>query len=264
MPCAEPDVKFGKLVEILGQYSKIAVAFSGGVDSTVTVHAAITALGRDKVVAFYALSVLNSATAIAGARSTFAGNFPNAAYKELAIDPLLWPEFVLNTEERCYLCKQRMYAVLSEAMVAAQCSVLVDGTNADDLLAKRPGLRAIREMQVRTPLAEVGLTKPEIRSIAHQAGLTNFALPSNSCLATRIQHGEPITEKALRVIEVAEKFLSDRGFSGCRVRPRDNFIIIEVSEKDIAAFVERGNRAAVQEYFQSLQRGPIMLNLTGR
>lgn len=260
-----PDVKFGKLVELFRQYEKIAVAFSGGIDSTLTLHAAITALGAEQVLAIYVLSTLNSATSIAGMRATFAGNFPAAAVlKEIEVTPLLWPEFVVNTEDRCYLCKKRMYSVLGEAMAAEGCSVLVDGTNLDDLLELRPGLKAIREMQVRTPLAEAGLTKQEIRLIAQKEGLANYALPSNSCLATRIQHGRPITEKSLRTIENAEYFLHERGFLGCRVRLRDAFFLIEVQEKDFAAFVEGSNRTAVNTYFQSLQAGPFMLNLTGR
>ena len=262
---ALPNVKFGKLVESFRQYEKIAVAFSGGIDSTLTLHAAITALGADQVLALYALSTLNSAASIAGTRATFAGNFPAVAVlREIEVNPLLWPEFVMNTDDRCYLCKKRMYSALGKAMAAEGCSVLVDGTNLDDLLEQRPGLKAIREMQVGTPLAEAGLTKQEIRLIARKEGLANYALPSNSCLATRIQHGSPIVEKSLRTIESAEHFLHERGFLGCRVRLRDAFFLIEVQEKDFAAFVEDGNRAAVNTYFQSLQAGPLMLSLTGR
>ena len=260
-----PEVKFGKLVESFRQYEKIAVAFSGGIDSTLTLHAAISALGAKRVVALYALSPLNSNASIVGARATFAGNFPAAAvFKEIEVNPLLWPEFVVNTEDRCYLCKKRMYSVLGKVMKVEGCSALVDGTNLDDLQEPRPGLKAIREMQIGTPLAEAGLTKREIRLIAQKEGLANYALPSNSCLATRIQHGRTITEKTLRTIESAEHFLHERGFLGCRVRLRDAFFLIEVQEKDVAAFVESSNRTAVNTYFQSLQEWPVMLNLTGR
>lgn len=261
---ALPDAKFGKLVEFFRKYEKVAVAFSGGIDSTLTLHAAITALGAEQVLALYALSTLNSAGSVAGARDTFTRNFPAAVLKEIEVAPLLWPEFVVNTEDRCYLCKKRMYSALGKAMAAEGCFVLVDGTNLDDLLEQRPGLKAIREMQVGTPLAEAGLTKREIRLIAQKEGLANYALPSNSCLATRIQHGRPIAEETLRTIENAEHFLHERGFLGCRVRLRDAFFLIEVQEKDLAAFVEGSNRTAVKTYFKSLQDWPVMLNLTGR
>ena len=260
-----PDEKFRNLIDHFRQYEKLAVAFSGGVDSTLTLHAAITALGVDRVMALYALSTLNSAAGIAGTRATFAENFPaSAGLREIAADPLLWPEFVVNTEDRCYLCKKRMYMLLGEAMAAEGFPVLADGTNADDLRELRPGLKAIRELQVRTPLAEVGLTKTEIRLIARSEGLSNFDLPSNSCLATRIEPGRPIAKETLRIIERAEKFLHERGFPGCRVRPRDAFFLVELQEKDFAAFTENGNREAVRAYFRRLGASSVMLNLAGR
>lgn len=265
MSHAVSEDSFGKLIDHFRQYNRIAVAFSGGVDSTLTLHAALIALGAEKVLPLYALSTLNSAASIAGARATFAGNFPApAVLREITVDPLHWPEFVENPKDRCYHCKKQMYRLLGKEMAAEGCSVLADGTNVDDLQEQRPGLQAIREMQVRTPLAEVGLTKPQIRLIARQEGLTNYDLPSNSCLATRIQHGMPVTEKALRTIETCERFLHERGFLGCRVRLGSDVLMIELLKKDIAAFVEDSNRSAVQDYFQSLRLGPVVLNLAGR
>lgn len=262
---SSPAAKLNKLHELLQQYEKIAVAFSGGVDSTLLLHAAIHALGRERVIALYALSTLNSAAAIAGTRATFAGNFPRGAVlREVEVFPLSWQDFVMNTRQRCYFCKKRMYAALQGVMAAEGCFVLADGTNVDDLCEERPGLQAIGEMQVKTPLVEVGLTKTEIRRAAEKIGLSNFDLPANSCLATRIQQGKPIAEKTLRTIEMAERFLHTRGFQGCRVRVGDTSLVVEVREKDFAAFVEGGNRAAVQSYFQSLQMGPVMLGLAGR
>lgn len=265
MAAALPGAKFTTVVESLRQYEKIAVAYSGGIDSTLTVHAAIAALGAERVLALYARSTLNSATAIAGARAVFAECFPAPAIlREIETQPLLWPEFVENPDNRCYLCKKRMYSVLSRVMAEEGCSVLVDGTNLDDLLAGRPGLQAIREMQVRTPLAQAGLTKQEIRFLSRKAGLANHSLPSNSCLATRIQPGRPISEDALRTIEDAEHFLHSRGFLGCRVKLFDSYFLIEVQEKDFAAFVAASNRTAVKMYFQSRKPGQVMLSLSGR
>lgn len=260
-----PETKLGKLVALLQQYEKIAVAFSGGVDSTLMLHAAISALGQERVVALYALSTLNSAETIAGTRAVFSRNFPKeAVLREIEVFPLRWQEFVLNTWERCYVCKKQMYTALLASMDAEGCIILADGTNVDDLQEERPGLKAIREMQVRTPLVDVGLTKKDIRKIAKSIGLSNFDLPSNSCLATRIQQDKPIDEKTLRIIESAENFLHERGFFGCRVRIGDTSLLIEVQEKDFAAFVESGNRAAVRSYFQALKIGPVMLSLAGR
>lgn len=260
-----PEIRFGKLVEMLQQYEKIAVAFSGGVDSTLMLHAAISALGQERVVALYALSTLNSAETIANTRAVFSRNFPKeAVLREIEVFPLRWQQFVLNTRERCYVCKKQMYTALLASMDCEGSIILMDGTNVDDLQEERPGLKAIREMQVRTPLVDVGLTKQDIRKIAKSIGLSNFDLPSNSCLATRIQQDKPIDEKTLRIIESAENFLHKRGFFGCRVRIGDTSFLIEVQEKDFAAFVEGGNRAAVRFYFQALKIGPVMLSLAGR
>lgn len=261
---ASADLRFARLVEFFLRYERVAVAYSGGVDSTLTLSAAVIALGGNGVLPLYAVSPLSSAAAVAGARSVFAENYPSAALREIPVDPLLWPGFVHNGEDRCYVCKKQLYTIFKEIMASEGYAVLVDGTNRDDLQEQRPGLKALRELQVVTPLADMGLTKHEVRLLAMQAGLSNWDLPSNSCLATRVEHGRPIVEQTLRTIEKAETFLCERGYLGCRVRPREGFVVIEVQEKDVASFAEDGNRRAVRAYFQGLMAGPIMLNLTGK
>ena len=259
------ESKYAKLSQSLRRYEKIAIAFSGGVDSTLMFYAALKTLGPDRVVALYALSSLNSAESAAGSRLVFARNFPKeAVLNEVEVAPLLWPEFVRNDKDRCYFCKRRMYIALQGVMTALGCSVLADGTNGDDRLAGRPGLRAVEELQIMTPLADVGLTKVEVRTLAERRGLSNHDLPSNSCLATRIGTNMPITERVLQIIALAEKYLHDRGYLGCRVRILHDSVIVEVQEKDIAAFMEQANRTAVQAYFHSLQLGPVGLSLNGR
>lgn len=259
------ESKYRKLNQSLRRFEKIAVAFSGGVDSTLMVFAALETLGPDRVVALYALSSLNSAESVAGSRLVFARNFPEEAVLcEVKVAPLLWPEFVRNDKDRCYSCKKRMYIALQKAMTALGCSVLADGTNGDDRLEGRPGLRAVAELQVITPLADAALTKVEVRTLAARRGLSNHDLPSNSCLATRICTNMPITERALQIIALAENYLHDRGYLGCRVRIRHDSVIVEVQEKDLADFMEQANRTAVQAYFHSLQLGPVELSLNGR
>jgi uncharacterized protein len=257
--------KFGLLTQALRQYERIAVAFSGGVDSTLMLYAALDALGPAKVIALYAVSPLNPAESVAASRTVFARNFPqNAVLREVEVTPLFWQEFVKNDKERCYYCKKRMYAAMQEAMTVMGCSVLADGTNGDDRQEGRPGLRALLELQIITPLADVGLTKKEVRLLAERFGLSNYNLPSNSCLATRIPENTPITAITLRVIAVAEEFLHDRGYLGCRVRVQPSSVIVEVRERDVAAFMEQANRVEVQTYFHSLQLGPVALSLKGR
>jgi len=257
--------KFDLLINSLRPYRKIAIAFSGGVDSTLLLHAAMTALGSKNVIALYARSTFSSAASIAGSYMVYARNFPHApAMREIEIAPLSWPEIIANDINRCYHCKKKMYTILQKAMEVAGYATLADGTNLDDQQEERPGLRAVGELQVITPLADVGLTKSEVRRLAEKFGLSNHDLPSNSCLATRIPHNTPITEKTLRVIESAEVFLHNHGFIGCRVRVQHLCTIIEVQEQDVIAFMEPANRTRVQLYFHDLQLAPVALSLKGR
>lgn len=261
----QSETKFDLLLQALRRCRKIAIAFSGGVDSTLLLHAAQFALGAENVMTLYARSTLNSKASVAGSRMVFERNFPHAAAMvEIEVLPLSWQEFVANDKDRCYYCKKRMYIALQKAMTGAGFATLADGTNSDDQKEGRPGLRAVGELQVVTPLADIGLTKPEVRMLAQKIGLSNFDLPSNSCLATRIPENIPIAEKTLRVVELAEEFLHSYRFLGCRVRVQRVSTIVEVQEKDIAAFMDPLIRAEVQSYFLDLQLAPVVLSLKGR
>ncbi len=257
--------KFVHLLTLLKHYNKLAIAFSGGVDSTLLLYAAQTALGPENVMAVHLTSTLQSKAVLIETRKTFVQNFPQLTkLHEISVDPLEWEDFITNDSERCYHCKKKMYTYFQNSMRDAGYSILADGTNCDDLLEMRPGLRAIRELQVVTPLADAGCTKLDVRQLAEKFFLSNFALPSNSCLATRIPHNTPITEKQLRLIEKAELFLHNIGFLGCRVKIYSSYTVIEVQEKDLAAFVDTNNRKRIQSYFDNLQLSPISLSLKGR
>lgn len=259
------EQKYTRLLSLLAGYDKIAVAYSGGIDSTLLLHSAQTALGAANVIALYAVSNLNSQISIEATRQTFKKHFPKELrIREVELFPLTWKEVVTNTDERCYFCKKRMYTALRSTMAIDNCYTLADGTNIDDLKERRPGLRAIRELHVLTPYIDAGLTKQEIRTIAKMQGLTNFDLPSNSCLATRIAVGKVIDQQTLDVIELAEQFLHSLGFHGCRVRPKNDVTVVEVQSSQLGEFIERSNRIEVQHYFQSLHLPPVALSLKGR
>jgi pyridinium-3,5-biscarboxylic acid mononucleotide sulfurtransferase len=262
LPC---EAKFEQLLQTIRRYRKIAIAFSGGVDSTFLLHAAVKSLGPENVVALHLCSSFNSAVSEAESRMVFTKNFPQTVVlREVRISPISWHEFIANDKDRCYYCKKRMYLALLEDLAAAGCMVLADGTNSDDLQDERPGLRAIHELQVFTPLADIGLTKIEIRRLAQNFGLSNYNMPSNSCLATRIPVNIPISQQLLRTIESAEHFLQTLGFSGCRVRPYPVCTIVEVRVNDFNAFIAPIIREQVQSHFLGLQLAPVVLSLKGR
>ena len=216
--------KYRQLCALLEKIEKVAVAYSGGVDSTLLLKAALDSHGPDKVVAAFGRSVLQKTESIDGALSR-AREFK---CKIIVVDilPLSWPDFTVNSSKRCYWCKREIYKALTEAVPSGY--QIVDGTNIDDLSQHRPGLRALQELSIRTPLAEVSLTKKEIRSLSRMFDLPTWDLPSESCLATRIPTGTVISENELEILngylpkqlteeELKEKIsniINDNGFSG--------------------------------------------------
>lgn len=259
------DEKVIRLQQVLSKNDRLAVAFSGGIDSTFLLHFAIETLGGENVSAYSCISAVNSAAGLANMREVFKNHFSgNSTLHEIEIYPLSWKEFVSNNDNRCYYCKKRMYATLLDEINKEKIYHLVDGTNIDDLKGNRPGLRAIRELNIQTPLVEAGLTKQEIRSIAKNIGLINHDLPSNSCLATRIKKDTAITPSFLDRIEKAEDYLKKIGFVGCRVKVDGDYAVIEIEKKDFATFAKDEVRIGVTHTFYHLGLTQVSLSLTGR
>jgi pyridinium-3,5-biscarboxylic acid mononucleotide sulfurtransferase len=253
------------LQRLLSSYPKMSIAFSGGVDSTFLLYAALQAKGTAQVVAFYLRSPLQAARSERNCQEVIEKNFPaTLLYRTLEMTALDWPEVATNDGRRCYYCKKRMFTAIREAMQTEGCLLMADGTNGDDILSPRPGLQAIEELSVTSPLADAQLTKTEIRLLAKNCGLTNHDLPSNSCLATRVATGLPLTRQRLAMIETAEEYLDSLGFLGCRVRFHATFIEIEVQEKDMAKFAKPDIRQQVQKHFSKILPLPAMLGLVGR
>ena len=193
---------------------RIAVAFSGGVDSSYLLYAAKTA-GCD-VRAYFLKSQFQPRFELDDAES-----ITNSLGVTLFVDDfdiLSEPEVISNPPDRCYYCKVKIFSRLWELARKDDYTVLCDGTNADDDESDRPGMRALRELGVLSPLRDCGLAKSDIRHLSKQAGLKTFDKPSYACLATRIPTGTLITAQQLVMIEEAEQALSDMGFSDFRVR----------------------------------------------
>ncbi len=255
---------YNDLLNILKRHKKIGVAFSGGVDSTLLLHAAQEAVGVANVIAVFCLSTLLSSRQKMNCRNVLSVNFPHdTRYIELELFPLKWREFTENSKLRCYYCKKKIFSSCINALVEHECFVLMDGSHVDDLEKDRPGLRAVQELGVETPLAKAGFTKIDIRSAARLSALVNHGLPSNSCLATRIQENCKIEEKLLRKIEAAENFIEKLGFIGCRVKPRDFSTVVELQVDDLKRF-DGPIRDKCKKFFYKIGFESKVLSLCGR
>lgn len=253
------------LEQQLLKYERIAVAFSGGIDSTFLLYFVVKTLGGENASAYSCISDVNSDKGVSTMRNVYNKHFAEKIFlREVPLYPLRWKEFVSNSDKRCYYCKKRMYSTLLEEVHKDSFYILADGTNVDDLKGGRPGLRAIRELQIHTPLVDAGLTKQEIRKVAKELGLINHDLASNSCLATRIKEGTMITLDGLKLVEKAEAYLHKLGFEGCRVKIDGANALIEVQRGDFERFAQDEIRSGVVHTFNHLGLKVVSLSLRGR
>lgn len=193
---------------------RVALAFSGGVDSAFLLWAAMDA-GAD-VTAYYVKSAFQPEFELRDARRL--AEELGAKMKVIEMDVLGCGEIVENPADRCYHCKKRIFTAIAEAAGRDGYEVLIDGTNASDDAADRPGIRALRELSVRSPLRECGIAKSEVRAMSREAGLFTWDKAAYACLATRIPVGEVITAEKLSRTERAEAYLESLGFHDFRVR----------------------------------------------
>lgn len=230
------EEKEKKLSVLLEKYMPLAVAFSGGVDSTYLLHEAVKA-GKEKVTALIMKTPsvpereLDEAVTFCKSRGI--------SFFVLPADPFSAAGFRENGRDRCYICKHFLFSALLEKAKEEGIPFVADGTNADDRKEFRPGLRALKELDIRSPLAEAGLTKKEIRELSEKEGLPTWNKPSFSCLATRFPYGEELTVEKLRRTEAAENLLADLGFTQRRVRVHGNLARIEVLPAEIPLLLER-------------------------
>lgn len=230
------EEKEKKLAVLLEKCMPLAVAFSGGVDSTYLLHEAVKA-GKEKVTALIMKTPsvpereLDEAVAFCKSRGI--------SFFVLPADPFSAAGFKENGRDRCYICKHFLFSALLEKAKEEGIPFVADGTNADDRKEFRPGLRALKELDIRSPLAEAGLTKKEIRELSEKEGLPTWNKPSFSCLATRFPYGEELTVEKLRRTEAAENLLAELGFTQRRVRIHGNLARIEVLPAEIPLLLER-------------------------
>ena len=217
--------KAHRLRRFFADHPRVALAFSGGVDSAYLFYAA--SRYACEVQAFYAATVFQPAFELADAKRLAA--FLDRPLTVIEPDIFACPEAVANGPRRCYYCKRTLFSALWEQARAAGFTVLLDGNNASDDAGDRPGMQAIRELQVRSPLRECGLTKADIRLLSREVGLFTWDKPSYSCLATRVAQGQPLTKDLLRRIEEGETALMELGFNDFRLRVRGEEALLQVT-----------------------------------
>ncbi len=217
------------LEQNLKNLGKIAIAFSSGVDSTYLLKTAHNILG-DNVIAITA-----RACCFPKKETDEAEEFcKKEGIKQIFIDfsPLEIEEFRNNVKNRCYHCKKALFSTIKEIAGDNGFSTVAEGTNFDDLSDFRPGMKAIKELDIISPLLDAELTKNEIRFLSEEAGLSTFDKPSYACLASRVAYGEEITEEKLLMVERAENKLFSLGINQSRVRVHGNLARIEVCKDD--------------------------------
>lgn len=257
-PTPEAAHKLERLETLLAPLRKVVLAFSGGVDSTFL----LAVLGKDpgrKVIAVTAFSPTHPQQEQEAARGL--ARLFSADHREITGDEINLEGFRTNPPDRCYHCKKHLFSKIEEIRMQEGCEVVLDGSNVDDLSDFRPGLRALKELGVRSPLQEAGLGKSEIRALSQEMDLPTWNKPSLACLASRIPYGTEITEEALTRIDRCEAFLLERVKGSVRVRYHGNLARIEVAS---AAFPELlTHREAIIGFFKQQGFAYVTLDLEG-
>ena len=248
------------LRKLLAGYGRLAVAFSGGVDSSFLLAAAAEVLG-DQVLAVTAAPVFVPQRELEEAE---------AFCRERGIRQVVLPAGELNIDgvrhnppDRCYHCKKEIFSRIRRAASEEGFRILAEGSNLDDTGDYRPGMRAVRELGVVSPLLEAGLTKAEIRELSRQMSLPTWEKPSFACLASRFVYGEAITENKLHMVEQAEMGLHDLGFRQCRVRIHGMMARIELLPEDMDRFFEKRTRESVNHMLKDLGFKHVSVDLQG-
>jgi uncharacterized protein len=251
------------LTETIEEYTRedICVAFSGGIDSSLILRLASEGAKRQgtKVYAVTFDTVLHPRCDVEIAKRV-AGEM-GVIHHVIAVNELDNPQILENPRNRCYLCKKTLFCELLEYARKMGVSTILEGTNYDDLSQYRPGLQAIRELGIESPLAKTELTKEEIRTWADELGISVARRPSTPCLATRLPYGTKIRPEVLKMIDEGESYLRGRGYANVRIRMHGKIGRIEIDKEEFSRFLEEAGEAA--EYLKQLGISYVTLDLEG-
>lgn len=253
--------KHEALQKTLRDLRRVVVAYSGGVDSTFLLKAAVETLGAENVLACMSVGPSEPSNQYEKARSI--AQAIGVEMMTVEAGELEDPNFTANRADRCFHCKSHLCRMLLDIARQRGFEHVVFGVNHDDLDDFRPGNRAMKVHGVRSPLAEAGLTKNDIRELSRLAGLPTADQPASPCLASRIPYGLEVTEQRLRQIDQAETFLRSLGFVEFRVRHHDSIARIEVPAAQIAKIMAEPVRSKVVEHLKSLGFQFVTLDLQG-
>jgi len=220
----------------------LLLGFSGGVDSAYLACVAVEAVGPDRFLAVIGRSASYPAEQWRMARDV-AGR-AGIAVLEVDTHEMDDPRYVANPTNRCYFCKSELWSVLERVRAERGITTIIDGTNADDLSDHRPGKKAAAEQGIRSPLAELGFTKSDIRALSRARGIPTWSQPSSPCLSSRLPYGTPVTVSRLSTVERAERALRALGVGGnLRVRHHGDVARVEMDVAELGRWLESGNSA---------------------
>ena len=240
-----------KLNDFFEMNNRVAVAFSGGVDSAYLLYAAVKADADVK--AYCVKSAFQPCFQFEDAKRL--AEQIGAEFEVIDVDILSDEKVTVNPPDRCYYCKTRIMTAIKTAAAADGYYIVCDGTNASDDASDRPGSKALEELGIVSPLKECGLTKTDIRRLSKEAGLPTWDKPAYACLATRIKTGEQITKEKLRTTEEAERRMMDMGFSDFRVRMRGKDALVQIAEDQYAEALKRESeiKAALADLYEKVK-----------
>jgi len=250
--------KYERLLEIIGSYESLVVAFSGGVDSSFLLKAAYDVLGEK------AIAITASTPYIADWEIKDAICIADeiGVHHEVVVKP--WIEAIReNPKNRCYICKHALFSSLLEVAHQRGFSAVAEGSNVDDTKEFRPGRVALGELGIKTPLLDAGLTKEEIRALSKDLGLSTWDKPSYACLLTRFPYAKAIEEKALDMVGIAEGYMIEQGYGNIRVRYEDGLARLEMPQSHGIHLLNDQRLSDICAYFKSLGFLHVTLDLEG-